>query len=91
MQFKPFASKAAQKAVARSVRRSEIEEKRTEVANRVGAILGDSVICDRCGATYKTMNDVCSADLADPCPGFKHIDDVQVPIEAEVFGFNRKN
>jgi len=73
------------------MRRGEYERQRTIVADRVGAILGESVICDRCGATYKTMNDVCSADLLDPCQGFVRIDEVQVPIEREVFNLGRKS
>lgn len=64
-----------------------IEQKRTIVCDRVAAVLGDDTICDRCGATFKTMNDVCSAALLDRCPGFNRIDEVQVPIEREVFQF----
>lgn len=60
-------------------------EKRRLVHERVTAILGDEMICDRCGATFKTMNEACTADLLDPCPGFLRIDTVQVPIEREVF------
>jgi hypothetical protein len=60
-------------------------EKRKIVNDRVAAALGDEIICERCGATFKTMNDACSADLLDPCPGFLRIDAVQVPIEHEVF------
>lgn len=65
---------------------AHIERKRKVVADRVAAILGDENICDRCGATYKTMNVVCSAPLDEACPGFRRIDEVQVPIENEVFG-----
>lgn len=61
------------------------EKKRSIVRERVAAALGDAVICERCGATYQTMNDACTADLLDPCPGFLRIDEVQVPIEREVF------
>lgn len=32
--------------------------------------LGDRVICKRCGATARSMGDVCNADLADTCEGF---------------------
>lgn len=63
----------------------KIREQRRLVHDRVAAALADKVICERCGATFKTMNDVCSADLLDPCPGFVAIDEVQVPIEREVF------
>jgi hypothetical protein len=61
------------------------EEKRKLVRERVSAALGDEVICDRCGATYKTMNTACTAEILDPCPGFLRVDSVQVPIEREVF------
>ncbi len=36
--------------------------------------LGDSVICKRCDATLKTFADACTADLAEPCPGFLAIE-----------------
>lgn len=39
------------------------------------AILGDSVICVRCGATMATYADKCSADLDDACPGFVRIEE----------------
>ncbi len=64
-------------------------ERRKMVSARVEKVLGDEIICSRCGATYKTYNDACSADLLDQCQGFNRIDEVQMPIEAEVFGFNR--
>ena len=32
--------------------------------------LGTSVICQRCNATLETYANSCTADLADPCPGF---------------------
>lgn len=62
-----------------------MNEARKLVHERVTAALGDKVICDRCGATFKTMNEACTADLLDPCPGFLAVDAVQVPIEREVF------
>lgn len=62
-----------------------IKEARKLVHERVTAALGDKVICDRCGATFQTMNEACTADLLDPCPGFLTVDEVQVPIEREVF------
>lgn len=64
-----------------------VEQKRALVSQRVAAILGDETICNRCSATFKTMNTACTADLLDPCPGFQKVDAVQVPIEREVFGF----
>jgi len=67
----------------------KIAYQRAIVAERVEKILGDEVICKQCGATYKTMNDLCSAPLDVRCPGFNRIDEVQMPIEDEVFGFNR--
>lgn len=60
-------------------------EKRKLVHDRVVAALGDEMICNRCGATFKTMNTACTADLLDPCPGFLRVDAVQVTIEREVF------
>ncbi len=62
----------------------KIKEARKLIHDRVAAALGDSPICERCGATFKTMNDVCTAEMLDPCPGFLAIDKVQVPIEREV-------
>ena len=62
-----------------------IEKKRTLVSERVSVALGDETICARCGATYKTMNEACTADLLDRCPGFNRVDEVQMPIEREVF------
>ena len=32
--------------------------------------------CPRCGANSVTMADECSADLADPCPGFVRTEEV---------------
>lgn len=63
----------------------KIREARKLVHERVLKALGDEVICSRCGATFKTMNEVCTAELLDPCPGFLRVDEVQVPIEREVF------
>lgn len=60
-------------------------QKRALVHERVTAALGDETICSRCGATFKTMNTACTADLLDPCPGFLRVDEVQVPIERVVF------
>lgn len=64
---------------------TKLEQKRAIVYQRVKAALGDGKICDRCGATFKTMNEVCTAELLDLCPGFCRIEDVQLPIEREVF------
>ena len=65
---------------------TDLEEQRRIVSERVGAVLGDKTICDRCGATYRTYGASCTADLLDRCPGFNRIDEVQMPIEREVFG-----
>jgi hypothetical protein len=37
--------------------------------------------CPKCGATSITMADVCSADLADPCPGFMAIENAHHEFE----------
>lgn len=62
----------------------KMSQARKIIHDRVAEALGDATICERCGATFKTMNDVCSADILDPCPGFLRVDAVQVPIEREV-------
>jgi len=36
--------------------------------------LGNSVICERCGATFSTYDDTCPAPLDEPCPGFLTIE-----------------
>lgn len=61
-----------------------LEKKRALVAKRIAAALGDEIICDRCGATYMTFGERCTADLLDPCPGFNRIDEVAAPIEREI-------
>lgn len=71
----------------RNARQAALADKRARVHERVAAALGDGPICERCGATFKTMNEACTAELLDPCPGFRTIDAVQVPIERKIFGF----
>lgn len=39
--------------------------------------LGDSVICQDCGATLKTFADACSAGLQDLCPGYVAIENAK--------------
>lgn len=60
-------------------------QKRALVQDRVAAALGEETICDRCGATYATYGARCSAPLTERCPGFNRVDEVQMPIEREVF------
>lgn len=40
----------------------------------VETVLGDRVICDRCGAKLATYADACIAALDDACPGFVEIE-----------------
>lgn len=61
-----------------------LQQARKVIHERVAAALGDGVICQRCGATFPTMNQACTAKILDPCPGFLRVDEVQVPIEREV-------
>lgn len=68
---------------------AEVDKKRAIVRERVAATLGDETICTDCGATYATYWDKCTADLAVPCPGFDRVDEVQVPIECDVFDLGR--
>lgn len=35
----------------------------------VRARLGAATICGRCGARYATMDDKCTADIGEACPG----------------------
>jgi predicted amidophosphoribosyltransferase len=67
---------------------AEVEKKRAIVRCRVALTLGEETICSDCGATYETYEDRCTADLAVACPGFNRVDEVQVPIEIEVFAFS---
>lgn len=46
-------------------------ELREQLPQRIAEILGRRAICRRCGATYKTYEDVCEADLGEQCPGAK--------------------
>lgn len=39
------------------------------------AVLGEEVICRRCGATMQTYAVACAAALDDPCPGFVAIEE----------------
>lgn len=54
-----------------------MDSKRREWAYTEAQIGTDKVICNRCGATLRTFADQCDAELDDPCPGFKAIDDVK--------------
>ena len=36
--------------------------------------LGESVICQRCGATLETFADACQTDLSEMCEGFQTIE-----------------
>jgi ribosomal protein L40E len=54
--------------------------------------LGDSTICQRCGATAKTMGDVCKAvgaDLAELCEGFNAYDTARTQALHDVGFFKR--
>lgn len=46
--------------------------------------IGEGVICARCGATFGSYADKCSADLAERCPGFNAVGLVQMAAEKEV-------
>lgn len=63
---------------------NRIRELREQVQLLVRQRIGDGVICPRCGATFGTYGDKCSADLAERCPGFNAIDLVQMRAEKEV-------
>lgn len=61
------------------MKRSERLEK--EYAHLCETLRG--AICERCGAMFQTMNEVCSADLLDPCPGFMAIEEAKKKFNAE--------
>jgi hypothetical protein len=63
---------------------NRLRELRERVALLVRERMGAGVICTRCGATYATYGEKCSADLAERCPGFNAIDLVQMRAEKEV-------
>lgn len=63
---------------------NRIRELRQRVFELVRARMGTGIICARCGATYATYSDKCSADLAERCPGFNAVDLVQMRAEKEV-------
>jgi len=66
------------------------EAARTLISMAVEDALGDGrTICDRCGATLDTYASLCSADLADPCPGFLAIEAVRGPAAQQVYGLSR--
>jgi hypothetical protein len=52
----------------------KISDRRKAERAFVERALGNSVICERCGATLATYADACTADLADMCPGFVAIE-----------------
>lgn len=63
---------------------NRIRELRERVYVLVRERIGTGVICSRCRCTFATMNEKCSADLLDRCPGFNAVDLVQMRAEKEV-------
>lgn len=63
---------------------NRLRELRERVHALVEQRLAGRIICARCGATYRTYGDKCSADLAERCPGFEAVDVVQMAAEKEV-------
>lgn len=62
-------------------RRRELRERVQQlVRERIGA----GVICSRCGASFVSYADKCTADLDERCPGFNAVDLVQTRAEKEV-------
>ena len=52
----------------------KLSERLKDQAAFVERALGDSVICQTCGATLQTFADACTAGLQDPCPGYLAIE-----------------
>jgi len=48
---------------------NRIRELREQVQLLVRQRIGTGVICPRCGCTFATFSDKCTADLLDRCPG----------------------
>lgn len=43
----------------------------------VEALLGEQVICNRCGCKLQGYTSQCTADLSDACPGFSRIEEAR--------------
>lgn len=63
---------------------NRIRELREQVQLLVRQRIGTGVICPRCGATFASYADKCSAPLDERCPGFNAVDLVQMRAEKEV-------
>lgn len=63
---------------------NRIRELRERVQMLVRQRMGPGVICSRCGATYASYSDKCTAPLDERCPGFNAVDLVQMRAEKEV-------
>lgn len=58
-----------------------------ELQERAWALVGARLkgrICDWCGATYATHDDLCKADLGATCPGINAIESARAAAEEEV-------
>lgn len=63
---------------------NRLRELRERVQVLVRQRMGSGIICSRCGATFASYGEKCSADLAERCPGFNAVDLVQMRAEKEV-------
>jgi len=63
---------------------NRIRELREQVQMLVRQRIGAGIICSRCGCTFATYSEKCSADLDERCPGFNAVDLVQMRAEKEV-------
>lgn len=63
---------------------NRIRELREQVQLLVRQRIGAGVICPRCGCTFVTFSDKCTAYLDERCPGFNVIDLVQMRAEKEL-------
>lgn len=50
----------------------------------VRARLGAGVICGRCNARFSNMDEKCSADLGQPCPGGEVVEHMRAKCAQEV-------
>jgi hypothetical protein len=63
---------------------NRIRELREQVQLLVRQRIGTGIICPRCGCTFATYSDKCTAPLDERCPGFNAVDLVQMRAEKEV-------
>jgi hypothetical protein len=70
--------------MAHRVAPNRLRELRERAWAVVATKLAGKIICPRCRCTFKTNNDLCTAELDDRCPGFDAIDKAYMEACREV-------